>query len=81
MTARSQKESLADLGAGLAVQLWQDRESGRLLILSGPGDLPTFSQRVRDGGFAAGLDLVAEVRDVQVVSEVRRWNADMEIPF
>lgn len=74
--SRNRKECLADLGAGLAASLWQDRDTGRLLILARKEDLPTFGARATEGAFGQGVELIAEIRDPAIVAAIQRLNAE-----
>jgi hypothetical protein len=74
-------KAVNNIKAGKAASVWMDRETGRLLILSSPVDLPTFERRQREGAFVMGAEFVCEVSDAGMVREVQAFNAGLEISF
>ena len=72
------------LRAGKVAQLVVNTATGGLCILAGPEvleDRSPFAVRAKACAFPDGVEIGAEIRDPGIVSEIRHWNRDLEIPF
>jgi hypothetical protein len=72
------------LRAGKVAQLVVNNATGGLCILAGPEvleDASPFAVRAKAGAFPDGVEIGAEIRDPVIVSEIRHWNRDLEIPY